>query len=369
MGKRRESLDLIRAVAIVLVVLLHTIGHYVPVEAMTHNVCQAFGTLGVPLFVILTGYLMADRDYQGEYLTKYVKCNLIPLIVCFEAWNLIWYLLGKITWLLPGGGGLPATASTTLKAALFIGNTGSALWYLPMCIGLYLGLPITSRLLRWAWGQRSNTYLAVLLVGLLYFGILVPTLSGYASDLNIYNPVTPVLSLNIFSVTVWGDSVWMIYLAAGFAIKRGCLDKVPTYKLTICFTLISVLMTISMIETKTLGGGYANLFVCTDGVLLFALLDRLQPWLESPSNKVRLVGQCLSHYSFPIYMIHLWVAGGLSTVLSLAGISQEEIMGLYPPLALVICLLIMIIIISISSFIAKGLSYLPHVRRWLFLWR
>lgn len=76
MGKRRESLDLIRAVAIVLVVLLHTIGHYVPVEAMTHNVCQAFGTLGVPLFVILTGYLMADRDYQGEYLTKYVKCNL-----------------------------------------------------------------------------------------------------------------------------------------------------------------------------------------------------------------------------------------------------------------------------------------------------
>lgn len=317
---------------------------------------------------------MVDRDYHGEYLNKYIKNNLIPLVICFEAWNLIWFLLGKVPWLLPGGGGLPATASTTLKAALFVGklfvgNTGSALWYLPMCIGLYLGMPIISRLFCWASEKRNNIYLTILIISLLYFGTLVPTLSGYASSLNMLSPVTPVISLNIFNVTVWGDSVWMIYLAAGFAIKRGWLSKLSTQKLTICFVFVILLMIISKTALQSLGGGYANFFVCSSGILLFALLDRLEPRLEDSSSKIRAIWNSLAHYSFPIYMIHLWVTGGLGALLAVSGVSQEQIVELAPLVALLVCLLLIIIIMLVSSLVAKILSRVPLARRWLLLWK
>ncbi len=365
MSGRRESLDLIRAVAIILVVLLHSIPYYIPIESVAYNACHALGTLGVPLFVILTGYLMVDRDYSKSYLSKYTRCNLIPLIVCFEAWNVIWYVLGKIPWLIPAEAGLPMKLSTTLKAALFIGNTGSALWYLPMCIGLYLGLPIASRLFRWAWDQRNNLYLTILIMGLAYFGVIVPTLSGYASSLKLFNPVTPVISLNIFGATVWGDSVWMIYLAAGFALKRGWLHNISIKCLVGCLACVTAIM----FAVKMLAGGYANILVCVDGILLFASIDRLQPWLEDCSHNMQLIWRNLSHYSFPIYMIHLWVLGGLGSLLMLNGLSQNYIQSLLPLTGLCICLLIILVTIILSCLIAKTLGFIPVARRWLFLWK
>ena len=42
--------------------------------------------IGVPLFLIITGYLMLDRDYSGPKLKRFLKHNYLPLLVSFESW-------------------------------------------------------------------------------------------------------------------------------------------------------------------------------------------------------------------------------------------------------------------------------------------
>lgn len=70
-GKRDLSLDIVRSLAIMLVVLCHV--DKSPLPDWLEMFLKAAALFGVPLFVMLTGYLMLDHDYAGEHLGKYVK--------------------------------------------------------------------------------------------------------------------------------------------------------------------------------------------------------------------------------------------------------------------------------------------------------
>lgn len=66
--KRNRSLDVIRSLAIVSVVCEHVSSDVL--SGMPQLIGNVFGTLGVPLFVMLTGYLMVDRKYDAAYTKK-----------------------------------------------------------------------------------------------------------------------------------------------------------------------------------------------------------------------------------------------------------------------------------------------------------
>lgn len=175
---RRSSLDFIRVLAITLVIVAHTREFFFSMEGdpLILSLLRTAKTLGVPLFVLLTGYLMVDRPYESQtYLNKFLRRNFLPLLVAFEGWNLLWYLLGKIEPISYAGGGFPISSGRMVKAALFIGDTGTALWYLPMTIALYLGLPIVAgaiRHLNGMVGNGSSPYGKLLLMLLLISRVL-----------------------------------------------------------------------------------------------------------------------------------------------------------------------------------------------------
>ena len=72
-------MDLIRVLAMFLVVIVHTKGLFFNMDTYPYIFMffKVIGTVGVPLFVILTGYLMFDRDYENNnYLKKFLFGNL-----------------------------------------------------------------------------------------------------------------------------------------------------------------------------------------------------------------------------------------------------------------------------------------------------
>ena len=214
---RDASLDLVRAVAMVLVVLCH----FAPLVMSHHpaalSVCTSLGFLGVPLFVMLTGYLMLGRTYDDATLARFLKRNLLGMLVAFEIWNALWCVLGNnVPALLPGANGLPTDPVEALHAALFLGPTGNALWYLHMSLALYLGIPVVS----WALQKLRGPYRVLLGVCLVACGTLVPSLVAAQASLRpSLIPLAPVLEMSVFSASVWGHSAWLLFLVVGYAAR------------------------------------------------------------------------------------------------------------------------------------------------------
>lgn len=101
MNKRLVALDVIRVTAILLVITIHSASFFFSGSKLL--VFNALGTIGVPLFVILSGYLMLDRDFNGPYLNKFINRNLLPLAIAYILWVIIWYVLSKLFGFLPIG--------------------------------------------------------------------------------------------------------------------------------------------------------------------------------------------------------------------------------------------------------------------------
>ena len=97
MRERMTYLDCLRCLAIFLVIRLHTL---VPVVTNTGvygvpswKLCvalDAFTRVGVPLFFMLSGYLMLSREGTRQFAAFYRK-NLPKLGIPLVVWNLIYY--------------------------------------------------------------------------------------------------------------------------------------------------------------------------------------------------------------------------------------------------------------------------------------
>ena len=351
--KQREySLDVIRTVAIVTVVCEHVSPALL--SGTAGLIVNVLGTIGVPLFVMLTGYLMLDRTYDASYLRRFIRHNLLPLIGALEIWNLVWFGVSHIV------GDTPITFERALKIALFMGPTDNGMWFLPMIIGLYLGLPIVSHTVRWLNECKAREYTGILLGCIIFFGTFVPTLGELLSFISPQHAVSSQLNLNIFGASVWGDSVWILFLIAGYAVKKKAFQMVPTWCATAIAVVSVFLLTLFHYFAQAHGVAwdtyYANIFLVIASVAFFVVGQRVFTF-DGTSNAFGLVATSFSKYSFAIYMIHFWVLEACIMMMRMAGIRQN--MGIFVAVVL-ICLIG-------SHIIARILSFIGPLRRWMLL--
>ena len=146
MAKTRiEWIDLIMAIAILTVLYIHaTDGSYIISSdaimnyTMFSRVFQFaslfIGRIGVPFFLMITGYLLIDRNYTDEKTKKFWKIICKTLIIITLIWTAIYTIfLQFIT--------VNSAAVNTVEAGnLFF----SHMWYMPMIIGMYLSLPFVA---------------------------------------------------------------------------------------------------------------------------------------------------------------------------------------------------------------------------------
>lgn len=359
------QLDIIRAFAIGLVVLVHVEGRLLAPFQTVHLAAYSLGELGVPLFVILSGFLMVHREFDHAYLGRFLARNLLPLVIVYEIWNILWWA---------GARWIPALSDLLIerswldaaKAAVFMADTRNALWFLPMMIALYLGLPLLSTAIRAFSREGMEAYRRLIAGCAIYFGTLVPTLAYLFSAFGLPQDMHSVLDLNIFGASVWGGCVWICYFVAGYWIRKGGLEGVPTWVLAVAaaggFGGEVVLKHGLLAHDAGLHVTYNSAFVFLCAAAIFELMRRMP---VARGEGARSAIGSLSAACFGIYMIHLWTAGGLFWLIG--RMAPEALTGMAEPVAILACMVLVVAIMALSWAIVWLLSRIPAIGRWAFL--
>jgi surface polysaccharide O-acyltransferase-like enzyme len=165
----------LRVFATLTVILLHTSGNAItPFGKISLDywwVCQTittFGRFAVPVFVILSGYLLLDRY---DNLEDFLKKRFVRIFIPFVIWLFIYMIHGtfwgikseRVSWL----------SSDWLVRALTNNASGSGhLWFVYMLLGLYLFTPILSRWLKDATKMEVEFFLGTWLFANIGFLLL-----------------------------------------------------------------------------------------------------------------------------------------------------------------------------------------------------
>lgn len=108
--------------------------------------------VGVPLFLIISGYLMLDRDYTGPKLKRFLMHNYLPMFVSFECWCAIAFLSHF------AANRTLQTVADFLRTMLFIDEPAMIhFWYMQMLLGIYLLIPVLACFLRHPQLQQDVT--------------------------------------------------------------------------------------------------------------------------------------------------------------------------------------------------------------------
>lgn len=156
--QRIVSLDLIRLVAILLVITQHSWSGLrldEPVASTARYIYQELVVMGVPLFFMLSGALMLGGKLLpiGEFLSRRLKRLLIPYLL----WGTLVYIISVVM--------NKYTDVHSAKDALLLyfpyllsGKINPSYWYIFVLIGLYLLTPFMQYALSTPRGKRLTQY-------------------------------------------------------------------------------------------------------------------------------------------------------------------------------------------------------------------
>ena len=148
-ANRYEQLDLVRAAACLMVVLIHSSADFFYAKDagwLAANVYDAMVRCAVPLFFMLSGALLmkkAAEEPAPEFITRRYARILPPFLV----WGILGVSLSS-----------PAGVMDFL-AKLFCANSYFHLWYLYLMVGLNLLLPVVAKWYAAASDQEKRFYL------------------------------------------------------------------------------------------------------------------------------------------------------------------------------------------------------------------
>lgn len=314
-------IDMLRVMAISSVLLVHILGtlfnilnleyvlHLSEIEQGLLFFFHIVGRLGVPLFLMISGYLLLDKEYTYNRSMHFYKCNLLNLFISTEIWiviyNLIMCFYAKES----------IDLFRLLKEMLFFKYTSiNHLWYLPMIIGLYLFIPIISTMLK-------NIELRLLLIPYIvsiFFVFCVPIA-------NILFLCLGKTSLKYIIDLDFSGGVYGIYLIMGYLLKKDILKKIKMKYLVLCSSSAIVLL-IFLIKCAYEHGIVYDLWY--DNCLLFIIAICIFEMISRMHIQNNIVLETISRMSFGIYLVHNTFIIFLSNVINI-DIIQIKFICLY----------------------------------------
>ena len=162
----------LRVFATLTVILLHAAGnglfafHKLPLaQWWICNLLNTFGRFAVPIFVMLSGYLLLPKYKElGLFLNK----RLLRICIPFLVWTIIYMVWGSYFGIRTEK--TPLVFSVILSKILLGGGGGSThLWFVYMLLGIYAVTPILSR---WVMNAQGKEVQYFLLIWLIINGIL-----------------------------------------------------------------------------------------------------------------------------------------------------------------------------------------------------
>ncbi|MBO6123482.1 MAG: acyltransferase [Methanobrevibacter sp.] len=293
MSKTRiEWVDLVRAIAILTVLYIHATDgifiissdatmHYTLFSRVFQFASLFIGRLGVPFFLMITGYLLLDRHYDDEKTQKFWRKNCKDLVIITIIWAAIYAVSLQLV-------SVNASSVNFSEAGtLFF----SHMWYMPMIIGMYLSMPFVTAALK-HFDNKTILHATVIFSLLAYVMPFITTLC----DINGISGVTIQYSLG-FSGGVYG-----IYLILGYLVKKGEFKRMPMYVLGLMAVISFIICVLFQYYAFSKGYDfflwYEFPFVAIGSFALFEATSRRQNVRAYP------IVQFLSKYSFAVFLIH-----------------------------------------------------------------
>ena len=293
MGKTRiEWIDLVRAIAILTVLYIHAtdgiyiissdaIMNYTTFSRIFNFASLFIGRIGVPFFLMITGYLLLDRTYNDERIRKFWKNNCKGLIIVTIIWSVIYAI--SLQFISFGS----SQVNFSEAGNLFF----SHMWYMPMIIGMYLSMPfVSSALERFS---SDTIWQATIVFSLLAF--LLPFISLVLAMNGIEN-------VSIQYCLGFSGGIYGIYIILGYLVKKGQFKHFDNIKLGL-ITLISFMICLFFQYYAFTKGydfqlWYEFPFVLTGSFALFELCSRMDTVRAYPMVAF------LSKYSFAVFLVH-----------------------------------------------------------------
>ena len=293
MGKNRiEWIDLVRAIAILTVLYIHaTDGIYIissdaivnyTIYSRIFNFASLFiGRIGVPFFLMITGYLLLGRTYNDERVRQFWDKSCKGLIIVTVIWAIIYAVCLQFI-----------TVKTSQVNIAEAGNLFfSHMWYMPMIIGMYLSMPFVSSAL-----ERFDT--ETIWQATITFTCLAFLLPFITLLLDMHG----IKNVSIQSCLGFSGGVYGIYIILGYLVKKGRFKNFPSIKLGLIALISFTICVLFQYYSYTIGYGfflwYEFPFILTGSFALFELCSR--------KGKVRAypLVMFLAKYSFAVFLVH-----------------------------------------------------------------
>jgi surface polysaccharide O-acyltransferase-like enzyme len=289
MNKTRiEWIDLVRAIAILTVLYIHSVdGIYIISSDAIMNltlysrifqfISLFIGRIGVPFFLMITGYLLLDRAYDNQKVKKFWDKNCKTLIIVTILWSVVYaaslFLISN-----------KYTQVNTVEAGnLFF----SHMWYMPMIIGMYLSMPFVSNAVR-SFDKRT-IFQATVIFSLLAF--CLPFISVLFDMEGIHN-------VAIQYCLGFSGGIYGVYIILGYLVKKGMFKEVSS-KLFGLIAIVSFAVCVwfqyyAFIRGYNFFLWYEFPFILTGSFALFELVSRMDSVMAY--NQIKFISKSPLQY-------------------------------------------------------------------------
>ena len=355
--KRIDSFDILKAIAIFLVVFCH---YVVLSDTIAENFVMTLCFIGVPIFFMVNGALLMRKSFNlKQHLIKTFSVYTIATI-----WRVLYLIINVIK--NDAFEQLINLKQETLSH-IFLWSSSSLsspghMWFMESLIAIYLIFPLLHICYKSERQGRQGLYLvlAVLFVGIICkmeFNIAISIINKiFSTNLIISaNPITDFLPYS------QGVAIFYFVLGAMLTQKLNGYENFPkiniSVKQRIFWVLTFIASWILMIWTKSLidgtwiwngtlyAYGYQRIPTLLASVSLFiALYD-----ITLKTTTVRKFFKTISSYTLGIYYLHWVVLPFITPLFDTKGLLENTLKTL--------------LAISISCFIIFILDYIPIIRK------
>ncbi|MGI6370654.1 MAG: acyltransferase family protein [Ignavibacteria bacterium] len=325
---RNHSIDTLRTVATILVVLLHTTGKYMKIGMESLNFDEnfwlslsinAFTRVSVPIFVLISGmFLLGRTESLQKSFSRLINRVLIPLIF----WTIL-YISLNILMSISSGNSIDIGA---ILKSLILGQPTYHLWYLFMLLGLYLITPI----INYSIPNISEKTLWKITLALFIFGIF-----NELYDSLLGNKVLFLLwFVNYLGYYLFG------YLIKSYNKKISNYILIPTYLLSCILISIFSVWTIKYNNNIYFFGNLTPLVIL--GALSLLIFFKQLNLQENYFSKI-------AYLTFGIYLIHPGVLYAIDFFMKLTNLTTFQNLYIIIPLKFTITFFVSLFIAYVFS--------------------
>lgn len=327
--KRLITLDIIKNIAIIFVVMNHLLFLYAAEKGcFMYTINTILAYIGVPLFMCTNGALILKKDFSNiQNIKRFYQHNLLTIVITGELWIIVYYFIKSEVFSL----------KDFLFCISFINKPENHLWFLRMIILYYIAMPVIIYLFK----QHKNIFSFIAFCTfcltfayngyLIYKGTPIPTTSGLSY------------------------SCYLIYLLGGYYISIGKTRNLNGFIIFLIF-IISIFGLFYTHYNNNYMIWYDNPFILLISLSLFDLIYRGTMNIHNTQHNTIALEKItdISMMTFGIYLSHILFIIPLRDI-KFTNITEVNLF--YYALTLLI-LLCSILLIKITKRINSKLSYL-----------